>query len=182
MGRDFGEECPRAGFRVVRKNLGSLSAANVQVANLDSLELELGATCNQLRADWDKALHWLKENGFVNPSPAPKNNGASGTSESASSCTSSASLSSASLAAESLTPRGRACAAFADGQPLIMGTIISDGWLAKLTLPEVCAWICLFLRERRLQMTAMEAVAEMPPFSPEMQARGCFRMATSCAV
>jgi len=50
-----------------------------------------------------------------------------------------------------LTARGRACAAFADGQPLIIGTMISDGWLSDLTLPEVCAFICLFLRESRVK-------------------------------
>ena len=37
-----------------------------------------------------------------------------------------------------LTPRGRACAAFADGQPLICGTIISDGWLDQLSAAEIC--------------------------------------------
>jgi hypothetical protein len=71
---------------------------------------------------------------------------------------------------DALTPRGRACAAFADGQPLIMGTIVSDGWLARLSLPDACAWVCLFLRERRLQATAAEAAAaELPPLSPELQ-------------
>jgi len=38
---------------------------------------------------------------------------------------------------DSLTPRGRCSAAFADGQPLIMGTIVSDGYLANLSLAEV---------------------------------------------
>jgi hypothetical protein len=46
-----------------------------------------------------------------------------------------------------LTPRGRACAAFADGQPLIMGTVIADGGLEELSFEEMCAWLCLFLRE-----------------------------------
>lgn len=33
-------------------------------------------------------------------------------------------------ASGTLTARGRACAAFSDGQPLIIGTIISDEWCA----------------------------------------------------
>ena len=35
------------------------------------------------------------------------------------------------------------------GEPLIIGTIISDGWLAQLQPHEICAWLCLFLQERR---------------------------------
>ena len=31
-------------------------------------------------------------------------------------------------------------------QPLIMGTIISDGHLQDLSTAEVCAWVCLFLQ------------------------------------
>ena len=52
---------------------------------------------------------------------------------------------------DGLTARGKACAAFADGQPLIIGTIISDAWLQTLTLPEVCSFICLFLKESRIK-------------------------------
>ena len=47
-----------------------------------------------------------------------------------------------------LTPRGRCAAAFADGEPLIVGTCIADGALKALTLQEVCAWICLFIPDR----------------------------------
>jgi hypothetical protein len=36
-----------------------------------------------------------------------------------------------------LTARGSACAAFADGHPLIVGTIIADGWLPQLSQAEV---------------------------------------------
>ena len=30
-----------------------------------------------------------------------------------------------------------------------MGSVIADGWLQDLSTAEVCAWICLFLQERR---------------------------------
>jgi len=49
-----------------------------------------------------------------------------------------------------LTARGSACAAFADGHPLIVGTIIADGWLPQLSQAEVCAWLCLFIKDSRL--------------------------------
>ena len=41
---------------------------------------------------------------------------------------------------QKLAPRGFACSAFADGHPLILGTIIADGGLAKLEFAEICAW------------------------------------------
>ena len=50
--------------------------------------------------------------------------------------------------AGALTPRGRCAAAFADGEPLIVGTCIADGALKALSLMEVCAWICLFIPDR----------------------------------
>ena len=47
-----------------------------------------------------------------------------------------------------LTPRGKCAAAFADGQPLIIGTCIADGALRGLSQSEVMAWICLFIPDR----------------------------------
>ena len=38
---------------------------------------------------------------------------------------------------QALTPRGYACAAFADGHPLIQGTIVADGGLEHLRYAEV---------------------------------------------
>lgn len=48
-----------------------------------------------------------------------------------------------------LTPRGKCCALFADGEPIIMGTIISDGWFAdpKVTKFDIYAWTSLFLQD-----------------------------------
>lgn len=48
-----------------------------------------------------------------------------------------------------LTPRGKCCALFADGQPIVMGTIISDGWFsdANVTQYDMYAWVALFLHD-----------------------------------
>lgn len=146
-----------------------------QVSTRKALEAELIATRSQLRAEWDGAVRWLEEYGFVDPTAAritrgPSKVEAGGSPDPAGPPTSITPPTSSAALCNALTPRGRACAAFADGQPLIMGTIISDGWLARLSLPDACAWICLFLRERRLQATAAEAAAaELPPLSPELQ-------------
>ncbi|KAJ1630726.1 hypothetical protein T492DRAFT_1001400, partial [Pavlovales sp. CCMP2436] len=53
--------------------------------------------------------------------------------------------------ASKLTARGRTCAAFAEGHPLIIGTMIADGYLNDLSAGEICAWLCLFLKESRLE-------------------------------
>ena len=84
----------------------------------------------RLKAEWESAYGWLFDMGFIewkegDPMPDP--------------C----------AAGHLLTPRGYACAAFADGHPLILGTVVADRGLEKLTLPEICAWLCLFLREGR---------------------------------
>eukprot|EP00960_Hanusia_phi_P072653 767845-Hanusia_phi.AAC.2 len=42
-----------------------------------------------------------------------------------------------------------ACAAFADGYPLVLGTVVADGGLEHLSLAEIASWLCLFLREGR---------------------------------
>ena len=102
--------------------------AVLQVSKREQLEGEREATLSALKNDWKVAFDWLAGFGFIG----------SGTAD----------------GAAALTARGRACAAFADGQPLIIGTIISDGWLSQLNLPEVCSWLCLFLQERRLASTA----------------------------
>uniref|UniRef100_A0A7S3WT58 ATP-dependent RNA helicase Ski2/MTR4 C-terminal domain-containing protein n=2 Tax=Emiliania huxleyi TaxID=2903 RepID=A0A7S3WT58_EMIHU len=136
----------RAEMGALRAEHGDdLPKIGAAVAGRKALQAELEATRTALRDDWAAAMRWLTDFEFVKAG--------GGLSPS-----------------ESLTPRGRACAAFADGQPLIMGTIISDGWLAGLSLPEVCGWICLFLRERRIAQTAGEAArGELPSFSPALQ-------------
>jgi len=47
-----------------------------------------------------------------------------------------------------LTPRGKCAAAFADGEPLIVGTCIADGALQGLKREEIMAWLCLFIPDR----------------------------------
>jgi hypothetical protein len=72
-----------------------------------------------LKSTWNRHLDWLIMAGFV------KDDGRN-----------------------TLTPRGTCAAAFSDGEPLIMGTVIADGGLKKLNIKEICAWICLFIPYR----------------------------------
>ena len=95
-----------------------LIAAKSSIATTERLTAEIEINQSLLFRQWQEALGWLGEYGFVDE-------------------------------AGLLTPRGRACAAFADGHPLIIGTIIADGWLAQLSPGEICAWLCLFLKESR---------------------------------
>ena len=74
-----------------------------------NLEQEISDNARQLRSEWDHAMAWLVDYGFVEPSR-----------EGGDGC-------------GTLTARGNACAAFADGHPLIVGTIIADGWLPQLS-------------------------------------------------
>ena len=110
------------------------------VARRDELKREMDATQTAMFDDWNLATKWLFEYRFIADPNA--------------------------LGPAALTPRGRACAAFADGHPLIIGTIISDGWLAQLELKEVCAWLCLFLSERKLETRAADI--EFPTPSPAL--------------
>ena len=93
-------------------------------------ERQLVRMATQLRDDWIDAYGWLFDMGFIewkegDPTPDPE------------------------APRQLLTPRGYACAAFADGHPLILGTVVADGGLENLTLAEIAAWLCLFLRESR---------------------------------
>ena len=68
-----------------------------------------------------------------------------------------------------LSARGRAAAAFADGQPLILGTIISDRRLAPLSRAEMCAFICLFLKDVRGGMDMSQCEIQPPKPSPAFE-------------
>lgn len=74
------------------------------VATRERLRNEMAAMQNALEEEWTEAVRWLDEYGFLLPVAATDQPGV-----------------------RQLTPRGRACAAFADGHPLIIGTIIADG-------------------------------------------------------
>ena len=86
----------------------------------ERLSAAIDSNRDALEKQWHDAVGWLNEFGFIGEAGPP-----------------------------ALTPRGRACAAFADGQPLILGTIVSDGYLEQLTAAEICAWVCLFLEGAR---------------------------------
>jgi hypothetical protein len=81
-----------AGFEQIREQYMAQSR--------DQREIEHMAT--RLRLEWEEAYHWLMNMGFIEwrdgePEPDPAAPG------------------------QALTPRGYACAAFADGHPLILG-------------------------------------------------------------
>ncbi|EKX40371.1 hypothetical protein GUITHDRAFT_142865 [Guillardia theta CCMP2712] len=99
------------------------------VAILD-VDKELESCRTQLRKEWADAYGWLLDMGFIERSDpnSPPDPFAPG---------------------QKLTPRGYACAAFADGYPLVLGTVVADGGLEHLTLAEIASWLCLFLREGR---------------------------------
>ena len=67
-----------------------------------------------------------------------------------------------------LLPRGKACAAFADGHPVVVGTVIADGYLEGLTFGEVCAWISLFLRETKVKDASKQGLF-LPKQSEKLQ-------------
>lgn len=79
---------------------------------------EIAAKDTQLQNAWEEAYNWLCEACFIDPTT------------------------------KALTPRGKCAAAFSDGEPLILGTCIADGAIAHLTLPEVCAFLCIFIPNR----------------------------------
>jgi len=122
----------------------SLEVVHKKMSKRNQLEDEIRSIEGALKGQWTKAFDWLWDTGFV----------AEGTADQAN---------------IKLTPRGKACAAFADGHPLIIGTIITDGWLEGLTLGEVCAWLCLFLKESRVKDVEK---ADPPPekYSPALSA------------
>ena len=102
----------------------------------EKLGREIEENETALEGQWHDATGWLADYGFVEPGDGV-----------------------------TLTPRGRTCAAFADGEPLILGTIIADGHLETLTTGEICAWLCLFLRETRGTDLSQ---AELPPPTPSV--------------
>ena len=49
----------------------------------------------------------------------------------------------------SLTARGRSCAALSDGQPLVLGTVVSDGWARGFDAAAILSLVALFLDDLR---------------------------------
>lgn len=127
----------------------ALDALRAKVKNVSQMAADIDASSNFLRGEWDRCIAWLKGEGFleeVDPETAAANGGCQ----------------------YRLPPRGRACAAFADGHPLIVGTVIADGGLDALSLPEICAFLCLFLREARAK-DCTAAGLELPRPSDNLQ-------------
>lgn len=89
-------------------------------------EKEIIACQTQLRTSWDQAYDWLYEMGFIEWNQAGS-----------------------AVPGQKLTARGYACAAFSDGHPLILGTVVADRGLENLSAAEIFAWLCMFLREGR---------------------------------
>jgi len=110
-----------------------LAEVRTKQAKVEAMQAEIQENTIALRRQWDGAFEWLTSYGFIADD------------------------------AGTLTARGRACAAFADGHPLILGTIIADAWLRQLALGEVCAWLCLFLRDARVQDLDTSVVAPPKP-------------------
>mmetsp|Transcript_15973 Transcript_15973/g.43231 ORF Transcript_15973/g.43231 Transcript_15973/m.43231 type:complete len:438 (-) Transcript_15973:112-1425(-) len=105
----------------------AFEAERTRFLQAQKLQVDLDECRVRLRSDWDEAHKWLLEMGFIEPDPAVlKDPGVPG---------------------QVLTERGYACTCFSDGHPLIMGTVIADGGLEMLTLPEIAAWLCTFLSE-----------------------------------
>ena len=104
------------------------------IANKERLQAEIEANRAPLEAQWHQAISSLTELGMLDEAQTGK-----------------------------LTARGRACAAFADGHPLIIGTMIADGYLEQLSKGEICAWVCMFLRDAKVQdMSACELQPPQP--------------------
>lgn len=94
-----------------------------------SLQKAIDESGNEMSAQWESAIAWLSGKGFV-VRDASEPSG------------------------YKLLPRGQACAAFSEGFPLVIGTVIADGYLEGLTFAEICAWLCLFLKKGRTREAA----------------------------
>jgi hypothetical protein len=113
-------------------------------AEREKLLVRIASNEGEMGGRWDEAIDWLLQKGFLRPDDT---------------------MPSGFL----LLPRGRACAAFADGQPVVVGTVIADGYLEGLSFGEICAWISLFLRETRVKDCSKQGLV-LPTASPKLQA------------
>jgi len=93
-------------------NEKSFHAARAKSAETASLARKIRANASEMSKRWDDALRWLTAKGFVVPDQGQPSG-------------------------HRLLPRGQACAAFADGHPLVVGTVIAEGYLEALSFGEV---------------------------------------------
>ena len=115
-----------------------------KIAATEKLQKEIESMTGTLEQKWHEAVAWLTDFYFLDP-PAEGE------------------------VVPKLSARGRAAAAFADGQPLILGTIISDRRLAPLSRAEICAFICLFLKDVRGGMDMSQCEIQPPKPSPAFE-------------
>jgi hypothetical protein len=99
------------------------------------LKSEIKYNVEELSLRWNESIDWMMQKGFI----AEDSTQSSG---------------------YKLLARGQACAAFADGYPLVLGTVIADGYLEKLSFAEICAWLSLFLRGTPVNDRTKEVLIE----------------------
>jgi len=128
------QKAAQAELKALRDKHGDvLLTLKESLSNAERLKGEISVNKSTLEKQWQEANSWLLQFGFVEEDM------------------------------KTLTARGKACAAFADGHPLILGTIVTDMWLEQLSAGEICAWLCLFLKETRGQDISQ---AELQPPKP----------------
>ena len=159
------QKAAQAELKALREQWGEkIIALKDSVAQGEKLENEISTNKAMLESQWHEAIRWLvpgPQGGGSNRVASHSNRVACFAAHCAllprclrASCDRVSAPSQSDYgfledAAGNLTPRGKACAAFADGHPLIIGTIIADGWLVQLSAAEIMAWVCLFLKEGR---------------------------------
>ena len=110
-------------LKSLRDHFGAkLSELRGKSARADLMKDEMEQNRTTLLKQWNDGVAWLKDYGFIQYDDPT---------------------------CRTLTARGQAAAAFQDGQPLIIGTILADFELRKLELGEVCAWLCMFLKDSK---------------------------------
>jgi len=128
------QKAAQAELKQLRDTHGdAILALKESLTKSEKLQRDISENKMSLERQWHEASSWLLEFGFLDEDY------------------------------KTLTPRGRACAAFADGHPLILGTIVTDMWLEQLSAPEICAWLCMFLKDSRGQDITQ---ADLPPPKP----------------
>jgi len=120
----------------------AFEAVRCRVRSQSSLRQKIALNKDEMTGRWEEAIAWLTVKGFIVPDSAMPSG-------------------------QKLLPRGQACAAFADGFPLVVGTVIADGYLAKLSFGEICAWISLFLRETKANDCTSQGLI-LPDLGPDL--------------
>ena len=130
------QKAVNAELRALRDAHGeAIVSLRKEIAEKERLEASIEANKELLARQWAEASDWLGEYGFLEGKGA----------------------------GAALTARGRACAAFSDGQPLVVGTVIADRWLDQLAPGEICAWLCMFLQDAARSVGDISQAELKPP-------------------